>query len=72
VDRVQLQAGERDFSLFHNVRKGFGANPTSYPKRTGVKLQELEADRSPPSRTEVRNGGDIRTPYVFMVRCLIN
>jgi hypothetical protein len=47
---VRSQAGEKDFSLIHSVKTGFGAHPASYPMGTGgalspgVKRQKLEAD----------------------------
>jgi hypothetical protein len=33
--RVRFQAGARDFSLFHSVQTGSGAQPASYPMDTG-------------------------------------
>jgi hypothetical protein len=40
----------------------------------GNKLPGREADHSPPSSIEVKNGGDVPrlSPYVFMGLCLFN
>jgi hypothetical protein len=64
----------QDFSLLHSVRTGSGAYAASYPTGTGVKRQGREADHSPPSSAEVKNGGAIPPipQYVFMAWCLIN
>jgi hypothetical protein len=75
---VRFFAGARDFSLLHSVQTGSGVHPASYPNGTvgfspGVKRQGREADHSPPSSAEVKNGGAIPPlPYVYMVWCLIN
>jgi hypothetical protein len=62
--RVGFPAEEREFSLLHRVQTGFWAHPASYSKipgaiSTGVKQPGLEADHSPPSSAEVKNGGAI-------------
>jgi hypothetical protein len=53
--------GER-FSLLHNVQTSSEAYPATYPMGTGdsfpgVNRQVYEADHSPPSSVEVKNGG---------------
>jgi hypothetical protein len=55
----------QEISLLHCVQTGSGAHPSSQPMGTGgsfpkVKRQEREADHSPPSSAEVKNGGAIR------------
>jgi hypothetical protein len=56
-------AGPRDFSLLHRVQTESGAHPASY--RMGIGdfspggRSVLEADHSPPSSAEVKNGGTI-------------
>jgi hypothetical protein len=60
------------FSIFSQT--GSGARPTSYLKRyRGVKLAGSEADHSPPSSAEVKNGGTISPlpHYFFMAWYLI-
>jgi hypothetical protein len=52
------------FSLLHSVQTGSGAHPESYPMGTGalspgVKRPGREADHSPPSSADVKNGGAI-------------
>jgi hypothetical protein len=54
----------QDFSRLHNVQTGSGAHPATYPMGTGaifpgVKRQGREADHSPTSSAEVKNGGAI-------------
>jgi hypothetical protein len=54
----------RDFSLLHSVQTGSGAPPAYYTVGVGrffpgVKLLGREAEHSPPSRAEVKNGGVI-------------
>jgi hypothetical protein len=63
----------QDFSLFHSIQTCSAAHPASYRMGTGgvshwgVKRQGREADHSPPSSTEVKNGGAIPLlPHVFM------
>jgi hypothetical protein len=62
----------------HRVQTGSGAHRASHklgmmtPSQS-IKRQEREADHSPPSSAQVKNGGYTGTsipPYVFMVRCL--
>jgi hypothetical protein len=61
---LRFSAGAR-FSLLHSFQTGSGALPVSYPVVTvglfpyGVKRLGREADHSPPSSTEVKNGGAI-------------
>jgi hypothetical protein len=60
MTKVQFLAGERDFSLFHSIQTSSSAHPASrgfFPP--GVKQLECEADDSPPSSAEVKNGGAI-------------
>jgi hypothetical protein len=57
---VRFPAGARDFSILHSS----GAHPASYAMGTGddfpwVKRPGREADHSPPSSAEVKNGGAI-------------
>jgi hypothetical protein len=65
----------QDLSLLHSVQTATGAHPASYPVGTeGVKLPEREADHSPPSSAQVKNGGTIpplpHTSFVtLMVYC---
>jgi hypothetical protein len=52
------------FSVFHSVQTGSGTHPASYTMFTwalsmGVKWPGREADHSPPSSAEVKNGGAI-------------
>jgi hypothetical protein len=62
---VVFQAGARDVSLFQSVWTVSGAHPASHlidtrgPFSGGMKLPGLEADHSPPSSAEVKNGGAI-------------
>jgi hypothetical protein len=68
-------------SFLHSVQTGYGAQPTSYAMGTGSSFRgykaargpEQEADHSPPSRAEVKNGGTIPPlpPYVIMGKRLI-
>jgi hypothetical protein len=71
--RVQFPEGPRDFSLFYSFQTGSGVHPASYPVDTGcsfpgVKQLGCEADHSPPSNAEVKNGGSCTTApsYVSM------
>jgi hypothetical protein len=56
--RGSIPGRARDFSLFHGVQTDSGAHPASYPMALslGVKRPESEADHSPPSSAEVKNG----------------
>jgi hypothetical protein len=59
---VQFLAGASDFSLLHSAQAGSGADSASYPMGTGGSFPRgkgHEADSSPPSSAEVRNGGAI-------------
>jgi hypothetical protein len=61
---VRFPARIRDFPLFHSIQTGSGANTASYPVgigalSPGVKRSGHEADNSPPSSAEVKNGGAI-------------
>jgi hypothetical protein len=61
---VRFLAGARKFSLLYNVHRGSESYPASYPMGTGVdsagvKRLRREADHSPPSSAEVKNGGSI-------------
>jgi hypothetical protein len=58
---IRFAAGARNFSHYHRIQTGSGANPVSYPIGTGggalslgVKRPEREADQSPPSSAEVK------------------
>jgi hypothetical protein len=58
---VRFPAGAGYFSLHHIVQTGYGDHlASSYPMKTlspVVKRSGLEADHSPPSNAEVKNGG---------------
>jgi hypothetical protein len=53
------------FHFFHRVQTGCQAHPASYPMGIEdyfyprLKQQRREADRSPPSSAEIKNGGAI-------------
>jgi hypothetical protein len=56
---------------------GSGAHPASYRVGSGalspgVKGSRREADHSPASSAEVKNGGAILPPYISMAWCLTN
>jgi hypothetical protein len=58
---VRFPTVVRDFSLLDSVQTDFGAHPSSYPMGTGgffpgVKRPGCEADHSPPSSAEIKNG----------------
>jgi hypothetical protein len=62
TSRVRFPAKEIDFSFLHRVQTGHGFHPASYPMGTGgssprVNRPGHEADYSPPSSVEVKNGG---------------
>jgi hypothetical protein len=62
--RSSIPGSLRDFFLLHRVQTGSGAHPTFHPMGTrsffpGVKRQGREANHSPPSNTEVKNGGAV-------------
>jgi hypothetical protein len=69
-DPCSIPGSER-FSFLHNAKSGSRAHPPSYPMGTGafpsgVKGQGREADYSPPSRAEIKNGGAIPSlPHMF-------
>jgi hypothetical protein len=65
----RFPAGIGVFSRLRNVRTGSGAHRAFYTMGTGtassgVKRQGHEADHLPPTRAEVKNGGDITLPYL--------
>jgi hypothetical protein len=77
IDSVGIAAGHgmdgqssfsgnrRRFSLLHNVQRP-NQHPSQWvpgPLSTGVKRPGREADHSPPSSAEVKNGGDIHPPH---------
>jgi hypothetical protein len=81
ADDLGLDSGQGQyFSALHVIQTGSGAHPAYYPMGTGgdfpgLKRPGSEADRSPPSSTEIKNGAAISPsppPYVFMAYCLIN
>jgi hypothetical protein len=62
--RNSIPISGRNVSILHRFPTGCGAHPTSHPVGTGgffsrVKRQGLEADHSPPSNAEVKNGGAV-------------
>jgi hypothetical protein len=56
---VQFPAEARDLSLLHSVQTSSGTHTASCLKDTGGIVVGREADHSPPSPTEVKNGGPI-------------
>jgi hypothetical protein len=57
---VRFLVRARDFSLLHSVQTGFQAYLASYLMGTGRSIPgDREADHSPPSSTDVKNGGAI-------------
>jgi hypothetical protein len=52
-----IPARVRYFSLLHNVQTESGAHPASYPVSSLGKTAGDEADYSPPSSSEDKNGG---------------
>jgi hypothetical protein len=63
-----------NFSLFHSVQTYSGAQPASYPMDTEggggsfpvVKRTVREADHSPPSSAQFKNGGAVPPlPHIF-------
>jgi hypothetical protein len=73
---IDSRRGQETF--LHKDQAGSGAHPASYTMGTeavppGVKRQGREADHSPPSSAQVKNGGAIPPlPLAFMAWCLIN
>jgi hypothetical protein len=67
-----------DFSLLHRIETGYRAHPASYPMGTwgsfpGVMGPGREAEHSPQSSVEVKNGGAVHPlTHVFMAQCLIH
>jgi hypothetical protein len=62
--RFRFPAGAGNFSLHHRDQNGSGAHPASYPMGTrgsfgGGKAAGREADHSPPSSAEVRDGVEL-------------
>jgi hypothetical protein len=60
--RGSICDGNREYSLLHSVQTSSRAHPAFYAMDTGgslsgVKRPEHEAHHSPPSSTEVKNGG---------------
>jgi hypothetical protein len=69
----RLPAGVRHFTLLHIVKICSGAQYAVYSMSTecsmhGLKRQGREADHSPASTVEVKNGGAINSipPHAFM------
>jgi hypothetical protein len=64
--------GRCKISLLHNFHTGSEAKLASYVMSVwscyyGVKQQERDADHAPPSRAEVKNGGNILvSPLLYM------
>jgi hypothetical protein len=75
---VRFPAGASDFPLLHSLQTGSWSHPASYPVGTGdslkVKRSGRDADHSPLSIAEVKNGGTIPPlPYMSSwYSCLIN
>jgi hypothetical protein len=75
--RSSIPAGVKDFSPLHNIQSGSGTHPASYPVGTGavspeVKRPGCEADQSPPSSADVKNGGPIHPRLHGMVLSYLN
>jgi hypothetical protein len=49
----------KDFSVLYSIQTGSGVHPTSYKMGTWGSFPAREADQSPPTNTEVKNGGNI-------------
>jgi hypothetical protein len=65
--RVRSQVEARSFCFLHSVQTGSEAHSASYPVDTegsfpGVKRPGREADHSPPSSADVKNGGALHSP----------
>jgi hypothetical protein len=63
---------QQDFSLLRSTPTGCGAHPASCPMDTGgsfpgAKQQECEANHSPSSSSETRNGGNIPTTRFLLL-----
>jgi hypothetical protein len=58
---IRFLAGVRDFLFPHSVQTHSRAYPASYPMGTGTWVNQRghETEHSPPSSTEVKNGGSI-------------
>jgi hypothetical protein len=61
---IRFPAEPRDYSLLHIVQIGSGAHPAFYTMGKGAaspwaKRTKRQADHSPPSSAEVKNGEDI-------------
>jgi hypothetical protein len=75
---IRFPARARGIYLLHSGQTGSGAHPilsNGYRRALplGVKWPGREADHSPPSSTEVKNGGAIPPlPHVFMAWRLNN
>jgi hypothetical protein len=76
---VQFAVGTINFSLVHSDQIGSGAHSASYITGSGncllgVKQQGHEADHSPSSHAEVKNGEAMPPlpPYAIMVWCLLH
>jgi hypothetical protein len=59
-----VPAGDWNFSLHHRVQTGSGIRTHSYPMGTrglslGIKRSGREADHSPPSSAEVKEGVEL-------------
>jgi hypothetical protein len=54
---ARFQAGERDFIIFIEFRPAAGCTQAFSP---GIRRPKREADHSPASSAEVKNGGGIR------------
>jgi hypothetical protein len=56
---VLFSTRARVISLLHSLQTCSGAHPASYPVSAEGSFPGFEADRSPPSCAEVKNGGAI-------------
>jgi hypothetical protein len=62
-------AGKGKTSLLHSVQTDSGALPAWYQMGNGGTFPGSEADHSPPSRAEVKNGGAIPPlPHMYSRR----
>jgi hypothetical protein len=72
VSRVRFPVGDQNFSLFHRVQTGSGAQAASFTIGTGLKQPGREVDHSPPSSKVKNTWRYTSTPqYVFMAWCLV-
>jgi hypothetical protein len=58
--RGSIRGRDKSFFILHNVQTGSGTYPVDTgDSSSGVKQPRREADNSPPSSAEVKNGGPV-------------